>query len=457
MLGLGPRAEGRPYAEEDFAFLRSVAACAATPIENGLIYDELRRVNQRLSVKIFQLHNLFDISRELTASLEEDAIKSLFTTTVMGQFVVSRCALYLPGPGGLGLVHERGTRSDDLSPVLSVEALHTLASLRGPTAVKDLPEGLLKERLLRSRMGLAVPLTAGTKVDGLLAVGDRASGAPFTEEDHDFAQTLARQALAALESARLHRMQLEKQRQDRELQIAREIQQSLFPSGCPADPGLRGGGDEPPLPRSGGRLLRLHPLERGPAGPGRGRRLREGNAGQHPHGFRSRLSPGPRGNRAPRRPHVAPQPFPVREHTGQQVRDRLLCGARPSQPAAPLRERRARAAVPGAERRARGAAVRGRPRPRPARGRGLRGRGDRPRARRRPGHGHGRGDGGAVAGGPGVWRRAGVRHPARRPARERGRSCCARSSRPSTTGRGALAATTSPRSSSRPCDRPAAV
>jgi sigma-B regulation protein RsbU (phosphoserine phosphatase) len=44
--------------------------------------------------------------------------------------------------------------------------------------------------------------------------------------------------MAALESVRLHRIRLEKERQDRELQIAREIQQSLFPRSCPAVPGF---------------------------------------------------------------------------------------------------------------------------------------------------------------------------------------------------------------------------
>ena len=39
-------------------------------------------------------------------------------------------------------------------------------------------------------------------------MGERASGAPFTEEDRDFALTLARQAVAALESVRLHRVEL---------------------------------------------------------------------------------------------------------------------------------------------------------------------------------------------------------------------------------------------------------
>ncbi len=266
VLGLGPRAGGRSYSPEEEGFLRSVAACAATPIENGLIHDELRRVNRRLSVKVFQLRNLFDISRELTGIFEEDAIQKLIATTAMGQFMVSRCALYLMGGEGLVLAHERGPRRDVAPAVIPAEgAREALEPLRGPVAVGELPEGALRDRLLESRMALVVPLAAGGRLDGILAVGERASGMPFSEEDRDFAQNLARQALAALENARLHRMRVDKQRQDRELQIAREIQQSLFPKAFPLVPGFEvaaeshscfqvGGDYFDFLPLGGGRL-----------------------------------------------------------------------------------------------------------------------------------------------------------------------------------------------------------
>lgn len=239
VIGLGRRAGGRPYGPEETGFLRSVAACAATPIENGLIYNELRNVNQRLSVKVFQLHNLFDISRELSASFDEETIKNLVTTTLMGHLLVSRCALYLDGPGGLALAHERGARAEEGSRLVpEPEAAALRAALRKAVSVSELPEGALRDRLARQRMSLVVPLAIGSAVKGFLAVGERVSGAPFTEEDRDFAQTLARQALAALESVHLHRVQLEKQRQDKELQIAREIQRSLFPPCCPAIAGF---------------------------------------------------------------------------------------------------------------------------------------------------------------------------------------------------------------------------
>jgi sigma-B regulation protein RsbU (phosphoserine phosphatase) len=157
----------------------------------------------------------------------------------MGQLMASRCALYLGGPGGLMLAHERGLRVEEAPlTVPAPEARPVLESLRATTPVAELPAGAFRDALAGARLALAVPLSVAGRVEGLLAVGERASGAGFTEEDRDFAQTLGRQAMAALESVHLHRVQLEKQRQDRELQIAREIQRSLFPRGCPEVPGF---------------------------------------------------------------------------------------------------------------------------------------------------------------------------------------------------------------------------
>src|SRR5262249_39661436 len=264
LLVLGPRAGGRPYGPEEDGFLRSVAACAATPIENGLIYDELRQVNHKLSVKVFQLRNLFDLSRELTSSFDEEAIKSLVATTVMGQLMVSRSALYLRERDALALAHARGIRGEDAPFVVDVRELGAdLDSLRETAAVRELPPGPLRNRLLRTRMSVIVPLTLGPRVLGLLAIGERASGAPFSEEDCDFARTLGRQALSALENVRLHQVQVEKQRQDREMQIAREIQQSLFPRGCPAVPGFEVAAESESCYQVGGDHYDFIPLPHG--------------------------------------------------------------------------------------------------------------------------------------------------------------------------------------------------
>jgi sigma-B regulation protein RsbU (phosphoserine phosphatase) len=111
-------------------------------------------------------------------------------------------------------------------------------------------------------MGLAVPLHARGRVEGLLAAGERASGAAFTEEDRDFALTLGRQAMAALEGVRLHEARLEQQRRDRELQIAREIQRSLFPRDVPEVPGFEVAAVSQPCYQVGGDHYDHIPLPR---------------------------------------------------------------------------------------------------------------------------------------------------------------------------------------------------
>jgi sigma-B regulation protein RsbU (phosphoserine phosphatase) len=113
-----------------------------------------------------------------------------------------------------------------------------LGGLRGPTHTEALPEGILRERLHGHGLECVVPLGPTGACGGAIAMGARASGAPFGDEDCDFVLTLGRQALAALENVRLQRVQLEKQRQDREMQIAREIQVSLFPESFPDIPGF---------------------------------------------------------------------------------------------------------------------------------------------------------------------------------------------------------------------------
>jgi sigma-B regulation protein RsbU (phosphoserine phosphatase) len=143
------------------------------------------------------------------------------------------------------------------------ETQPVLDALRVPLPVADLPPGPLRERLADSRMALVVPLSAGQNAEGLLAVGERVSGLPFTEEDREFAQTLGRQAVAALESVRLHRLGLEQQRRDREMQIAREIQQSLFPRACPAVPGFEVAALSDPCQEVGGDHYDFIPLEGG--------------------------------------------------------------------------------------------------------------------------------------------------------------------------------------------------
>jgi len=261
-IALGPRADGTEPAEAELRFLEHAAACAAAPIENRLVRDELRRLHQRLSVKSFELESLFELSRDLLGGSAEEAIQALVVTTAMGHFLVSRAALYLAGEQGLHLACSRGLREPEAA--LPADATRAaLAGLGRAVTPAELPAGPLRRLLELGRLALAVPLVAGSEVAGVLAIGERASGLPFSDGDRQVAEALARHAQAALENARLQRVREAKLRQDRELQLAREIQRSLYPGREPAVPGFEVAGESRACYEVGGDCYDWIPLAAG--------------------------------------------------------------------------------------------------------------------------------------------------------------------------------------------------
>ncbi|MCL4819960.1 MAG: PP2C family protein-serine/threonine phosphatase [Vicinamibacteria bacterium] len=225
--------------------------------------EEVRRLNQRLSVKVFQLKTLFEITRELAASGEEAGVVNVALSTLMGHLVVSRAALYLASGEGLTLAGAKGVRSTSARAFSAAASAPLLALLERPTAVEALPPGEPREALAEMRLATVIPLRIGARPEGFFAIGPRISGAPASDEDLDFAATLGQQALAALDTLRLQRVRLSKERQDRELQIAREIQGSLFPRGCPRLPGYELAAASDSCYEVGGDLYDYIPLPEG--------------------------------------------------------------------------------------------------------------------------------------------------------------------------------------------------
>jgi phosphoserine phosphatase RsbU/P len=85
---------------------------------------------------------------------------------------------------------------------------------------------------------LMVPLVFKDQVIGLMSLGEKKSGKAFSREDVDLLRTLANQSAVALENARLFQENLEKQRMEEELNIARDLQMSMLPATCPQIPGF---------------------------------------------------------------------------------------------------------------------------------------------------------------------------------------------------------------------------
>jgi serine phosphatase RsbU (regulator of sigma subunit) len=121
------------------------------------------------------------------------------------------------------------------SPEVSKLVLTYLVAYRRPLATPDLQTdprfaalGGLESRI---RAVLAVPLLVDGRIIGMLAVTSSATGRSWTGEEAQLLSIVASQSASALEKTRLRAASLEKERMDRELGIAREVQMNMVPSG----------------------------------------------------------------------------------------------------------------------------------------------------------------------------------------------------------------------------------
>ncbi len=124
----------------------------------------------------------------------------------------------LPGGSGLAILLNRIRR-----PVFAEELEDLLFASDTDTESLNL--------LTRIKAELLVPLVAGNRLLGFLVFGPKRSGALYSQEDLANLRTLALQSASLIESRQLYRESLQRKRLETELEVARDIQARLLPTG----------------------------------------------------------------------------------------------------------------------------------------------------------------------------------------------------------------------------------
>jgi len=224
---------GEPYGEDDRLFAESLCVTAAASIDNGRIYKELQTLNRKLSLKVYQLDSLFDIARELNRSPDIQRVREVLMTNAMGHVLTTRAVLLHDGK----VAEQRGFTLSPEERARLERVSRELSEIPEDQKVSELPEGALRDLLSGLELDTVVALRSGESSHGALLLGARAAGKSLAEEDRDFLRSLASQAAAALDNLRLTREWIEKQKIEKEMALAREIQARLLPD---SEPGIEG-------------------------------------------------------------------------------------------------------------------------------------------------------------------------------------------------------------------------
>lgn len=231
LLVLGKRPGG--YGAGERSFVEALSISAAVSIDNGRVYEELQHLNQKLTLKVYQLDSLFDITRELLVAVDAKRVREVLIASAMGQPLATRCALV-----GSKRVDVRGVKLDPAQlDLLRSETPKLDAKEEGVVRVDALEPGPLRDLLEGNGFEVVLPLRSGGDTHGVLLVGRKANGQPVGEDDVDFLRSLAAQGAAALDRQRLTREWVEKQKLEKEMAVARQIQRGLLPE---SDPSIEG-------------------------------------------------------------------------------------------------------------------------------------------------------------------------------------------------------------------------
>lgn len=255
LLGLGGKATGEGFARQEIEFVSSLVNMSSAAIENSIIVTKLRTSNRQLDGKIQQLNTLFDLSQEFNSTIDRDRLVKLLSLTLMGQMMVSRHIVAISREGvvpgvlpddDVELVSARGFAEHAVDEATLgrlwaftdrhlVEAEPDQSNDGSASKVDEKTTAWLRD----NRIALVLPVQHQGLTRGVLCFGDKQTREPYSEADVDFLSALANLFIVSLQNSFLVDEQIEKERLEEEMRLARQIQEKLQPSEMPEAAGLQ--------------------------------------------------------------------------------------------------------------------------------------------------------------------------------------------------------------------------
>ena len=169
------------------------------------------------------------------SSVLDDAARAL--TSHLG---LEHCAVFaLDSGGAASLASMHGRSPGDLFSRLPSNVVDAVARRRAPLALNELNgdgEGVEVAKLADAGTSLLVPLYSGERCQAILALGPRLSGPWFDPAERARLGAFASQASIAVENAELHDRLVERATLERDVWLARRIQDRLLPAAAPVLP-----------------------------------------------------------------------------------------------------------------------------------------------------------------------------------------------------------------------------
>lgn len=226
-LFLGNKLTGKNYSDEDLKFLNTILQIGSTAIGNSINFEKLETVNKTLDSKVNQLNSLFDLGKEFGSILEIDRVAKLLVFSVTAQMLVSKFAVLIINENEIEFLDNRF----DKEKVQNLISESNLTTLSKPLCIADEKNDFSKITSLG--VELIVPMIIKGETKGLILLGKRMTNQKYSKSDIEFISSVGSLAIISIENSRLFKEAIEKQKMEKDLELARIIQQNLLPTKIP--------------------------------------------------------------------------------------------------------------------------------------------------------------------------------------------------------------------------------
>lgn len=191
------------------------------------------------------LRSLYEITRAMNSSLDFDEVLNTVLDSMMQVTRAQRGFLMVADEGGSLQTQVARSLDGDLAQAsYSTTIVNQVVATREPLLTNNaqfdtrykVGESIIAKGL---RAILCAPMLVQDRLVGVVYVDTSIRTGAFTQADLSLLSAVSGQAAVAIENARLYRVAVEKGRIEHELQMAREIQESLLPRQMPQLPGYQ--------------------------------------------------------------------------------------------------------------------------------------------------------------------------------------------------------------------------
>ncbi len=225
-LFLGSKLTKKDFTTEDKNFLSTLLKIGSTAIANANNFEKLKATNKALDGKINQLSSLFDLGKEFSSILEIKRISKLLTYSVTAQMLVSKYAIVIFNNNEVEILDSKINNEKIKNAVIE----YRFDNLLEAVCINKSSE---YKKVQIPDIELIVPMLIKNKTKGLILLGKRMTNQPYSQSDIEYISSVGSLAMISIENSRLFKEMLEKQKIEKDLELARTIQQNLLPSKIP--------------------------------------------------------------------------------------------------------------------------------------------------------------------------------------------------------------------------------